>query len=115
FGVPGRYGRLSGTLDLATAAAGRWRVSATAEGGTEVRNGIGAGGADAGALYAAYGVIAALRQRARTGEGVYLDVSQIDCQIMLNAHWLIAAVESERINDQGQGDPEIGPVRHAAK
>lgn len=58
-------------------------MSITGEpGGPPVRPGISQGDITAG-LYTAIGVLTALHERARSGEGQFLDVSMLDCQIAI--------------------------------
>lgn len=103
FGVKGQYERLAGTLNLAVAASGRWSVARGEGDVPAVSEGLGGGSADAGALYAAYGIISALWKRARTGEGCYLDVSQMDAQLCVQGSSISRLVEDERVHQQAQG------------
>ena len=61
-------------------------------------------------LYAASGILAALRARERTGEGAYLDLSLLDCQIATLAN--VASnhlISGERPPRYGNAHPNIVP------
>jgi crotonobetainyl-CoA:carnitine CoA-transferase CaiB-like acyl-CoA transferase len=103
FGREGQYGHLAATLDHAAAAAGRWRPARGEDGRVVVSPGIDRAGGDSGALYAAYGVVAAYWRRGRTGQGAYLDVSQMDAQLTVKGDWLVRFVEDDRVYEQAQG------------
>jgi crotonobetainyl-CoA:carnitine CoA-transferase CaiB-like acyl-CoA transferase len=61
-------------------------------------------------LYAATGILAALRQRERTGEGAYLDLALLDCQVAALANvaaaHLVSGAEARRY---GNAHPSIVP------
>jgi crotonobetainyl-CoA:carnitine CoA-transferase CaiB-like acyl-CoA transferase len=85
-------------------------MSLTGEpGGVPVRTGIPFGDL-AGGVFAALGLVAALRQRATTGQGAYLDVSLLDVQVSLLSY--IAAyywASGEVPGPVGSGHPAIVP------
>src|SRR3970040_1802518 len=74
--------RLRPALDIGVEGIGRV-VSITGHpGGPPARPGLSLGDIAAG-LFTAIGVLAALRERDRSGEGQLVDVSMLDCQIAL--------------------------------
>jgi crotonobetainyl-CoA:carnitine CoA-transferase CaiB-like acyl-CoA transferase len=103
FGAEGPYHRLAAPLGHAAAAAGRWRLARGDDGQIRVGDGIDRADGDSGALYAAYGAIAAYWRCGRTGEGAYLDVAQLDAQLVVKGDWLVRFVEDDRVADQDQG------------
>ena len=82
-------------------------MSITGEpGGGPVRPGISLGDVAAG-LYASIGVLAALRERERSGRGQYIDISMLDCQIAIQENAFM------RYHLSGQTPERLG-TRHPA-
>ena len=67
-------------LDIIVQGAGGVMSITGEPGGPPVRPGLSLGDIAAG-LYAAIGILAALRERERSGQGQFIDVSMLDCQI----------------------------------
>jgi CoA:oxalate CoA-transferase len=81
FGQSGPYA-LRPALDIIVQGMGGI-LSLTGEpGGPPIRPGASLGDIVAG-LFAACGILAALRDRDRSGEGQYLDISMLDCQLAM--------------------------------
>lgn len=79
FGQTGPDRGLS-ALDIIVQGAGGVMSITGEPGGPPVRPGLSLGDIAAG-LYAAIGILAALQERERSGQGQYIDVSMLDCQL----------------------------------
>ncbi len=88
FGQTGPY-RDRAALDLILQAESGMISITGEEGGRGVRCGVPIADLAAG-MYAAFGILAALRAREKTGRGQQIDVSMLDGQIGL-LHWTIAS------------------------
>lgn len=62
-----------------------------------------------GGLNAAAALIAALYHRARTGEGQYVDLSQVECLFPLVAPWLIEHELTGEVRKWGEEHPRFSP------
>lgn len=69
-------------LDVIVQGAGGVMSITGEPGGPPVRPGLSIGDIAAG-LYAAVGILAALQERERSGQGQYIDVSMLDCQLAI--------------------------------
>lgn len=69
-------------LDVVVQGAGGVMSITGEPGGGPVKPGLSLGDITAG-LYAAVGILAAVRERDRSGQGQYLDVSMLDCQLAI--------------------------------
>lgn len=74
--------RLRPALDIVVQGMGGVMSITGEPGGPPVRPGLSLGDIAAG-LFTAIGVLAALRERARSGEGQMVDVSMLDCQVAI--------------------------------
>src|SRR3990170_24701 len=74
--------RLKPALDIVVQGMGGVMSITGEEGGEPVRPGLSLGDIAAG-LYTAIGVLAALRERERSGQGQMVDVSMLDCQVAI--------------------------------
>ena len=88
FGQTGPY-RNRAALDLILQAESGMISITGEEGGRGVRCGVPVADLAAG-MYAAFGILAALRAREKTGRGQQIDVSMLDGQIGL-LHWTVAS------------------------
>lgn len=79
FGQTGPY-RERPALDIIVQAMGGVMSITGEPGGRPVRPGVSYGDVVAG-LYTAIGILAALQERTRSGEGQYVDISMLDCQV----------------------------------
>ena len=87
-------------------------MSLTGEfGRTAVRAGMPIGDLTAG-MYAAIGVLAALEERRRTGEGKFVDISMLDCQVALLTYQAAYYLHSNDVpGRQGSGHESIPTYR----
>ena len=117
YGVKSPYAGIPGGLALASAAAGAWRLMTDDAGNARVIDGVkvpgqpgsGEQGGAGGPTYAAYGIISALYQRAKTGQhGCYIDLSHADCAIAEAGGFATMLMEGDRTKVQAQGSSGAG-------
>lgn len=100
FGQTGPY-RDRAALDLILQAESGMISITGEEGGRGVRCGVPVADLAAG-MYAAFGIVAALRAREKTGRGQYIDVSMFDAQLGL-LHWTIGSYLANGIVPEPMG------------
>ena len=81
FGQTGPY-RQKPALDIVIQAMGGLMSMTGPEGGEPVRAGVSIGDISGG-LFLAIGILAALQERERSGQGQMLDLSMLDCQVAI--------------------------------
>jgi crotonobetainyl-CoA:carnitine CoA-transferase CaiB-like acyl-CoA transferase len=110
FGADGPYANRIGYDFLVQAMGGLMSITGEAD-GEPVKVGVGVADVMCG-MYAAVGVLAALRHRQATGEGQYLETSLYDTQIA----WLINAATNHLLSGRepgrlGNRHPNIAPYQ----
>lgn len=110
YGQTGPDAHLPGYDFLAQARGGLMAITGEPD-GAPMKVGVAVADLIAG-LHAATGILAALHARERTGEGAYLDVSLLDCQVAALANvasnYLVSGVEPPRY---GNAHPNIVPYQ----
>lgn len=96
-------------FDFLIQARGGMMAITGSRGGEPTKVGVAIADLAAG-LFAAIGILAALRERGRTGRGRHIEVSLLDAQVGLLANqamnWLVGGVEPQRL---GNAHPNISP------
>jgi formyl-CoA transferase len=110
FGHTGPYAERIGYDFLVQAMGGIMSITGEPDGGPQ-KVGVGIADVVCG-LYAASGILAALRHRDRTGEGQFIDCSLYDTQLA----WLINAATNHLVSDReprrlGNRHPNIAPYQ----
>jgi crotonobetainyl-CoA:carnitine CoA-transferase CaiB-like acyl-CoA transferase len=110
FGQTGPYANLAGYDFLIQGMGGIMSITGEPDGGP-MKVGVGIADLMTG-MYAAVGILAALRHRDATGHGQHIDVSLLDTQIawLANAatNYLLSGQEPQRL---GNGHPNIVPYQ----
>ena len=105
FGQTGPY-RDRAALDLILQAESGMVSITGEEGGRGVRCGVSVADMAAG-MYAAFGILAALRAKEKTGRGQYVDVSMLDGQLGL-LYWQIGAYLADGVVPEPTGTARRG-------
>ncbi len=82
YGVSGPYSRRPAYDAIVQAMGGLMSITSPEPGGPPTRSGSSIGDITAG-LFTAIGILAALHQRERSGEGQFVDVAMLDCQVAI--------------------------------
>ena len=110
YGQTGPDAALPGYDFLIQARSGLMSITGEAD-GPPTKVGVAVSDIQAG-LYAAIGIQAALLRRAQTGEGAYLDLSLLDCQVAGLANVASSYLVSGQLPKRhGNGHPSIVPYR----
>lgn len=113
FGQSGSYAERTGYDFLVQAMGGIMSITgeSDADGGRPLKVGLGIADIMCG-MYAAVGILAALRHRDRAGEGQYIDLALYDAQVA----WLINAATNHLVSGKvpgriGNRHPNIAPYQ----
>jgi crotonobetainyl-CoA:carnitine CoA-transferase CaiB-like acyl-CoA transferase len=110
YGQTGPDAALPGYDFLIQARSGLMSITGEAN-GPPTKVGVAVSDIQAG-LYAAIGIQAALLRRAKTGEGAYIDLSLLDCQVAGLANVASSYLVSGQLPQRhGSGHPSIVPYR----
>lgn len=107
FGQTGPYARHA-AFDLVAQAMGGLMSLTGHAGGPPTRVGCSIGDIVAG-LYTTIGINAALVHRARTGEGMHIDVAMLDCQVAITENAIVRHLAGEAVGPLGSRHPSSAP------
>ncbi len=110
FGQDGPYAHRAGYDFMIQAMGGLMSLSGEAD-GMPMKTGVAITDVMTG-LYATVGVLAALQERGRTGEGCHVDLALLDVQVATLANQALNALVSERDPERhGNAHPNIVPYQ----